>query len=202
MKEETPSFFCFFKKNMLVLKGNLKNNFSNMANLNEMKAPDPNMNLKVSGIILAVVILVSVLLGFYNKYLVWNIDSLNTQITEQSTKMAQLQSDKKIELYTLITGSKSFLEKYKKLSDIPTYISTIKLLSRDYSVQLTGFAYDAGNVSAKFLAQSDEVSYAYVKTKNFLEYFRKKDENMFSLDFVSSFEGQSQITFGTQFKLK
>jgi hypothetical protein len=55
---------------MLVLKGNLKNNFSNMANLNEMKAPDPNMNLKVSGIILAVVILVSVLLGFYNKYLV------------------------------------------------------------------------------------------------------------------------------------
>jgi hypothetical protein len=102
--------------------------------------------------------------------------------------MAQLQADKKIELYTLISGSKSFLEKYKKLSDIPTYISTIKTLSRDYNVELTGFAYDSGNISAKFFAESDELSFAFVKTKNFLEYFRKKDENMFSLDFVSNFE--------------
>lgn len=159
-----------------------------MATNNEFKAQNPNKNLHISIAFFVGILALTVALFFYSSYLGAKEEKIQTQISEVSTQISNLKLDKKIELYTLLTSNDAFLAKYKKLSEIPTYINNVKELSRGYGVSLVGFDYNSGTIGTKFTADNDAVSYAFVKTKNFLEYFRKKDENIFSLDFVSTLE--------------
>ena len=105
-------------------------------------------------------------------------------------------------MYELVQKNQSKLDTYKKLWNIPEYINNVKDLSRQFSIDILGFSYNIGSIQSKVIAQTDGRNFWSVKTKNFLEYFRKQDNHTFRLDFVRNFQWQNEVTFQAQFHVK
>jgi hypothetical protein len=144
-------------------------------------------SMKISVVLFVLVLILTIGLYFYNSSIVSKINTLESQISSVETDIKKINEDEKVKLYTLIVSNSKYLERYKYLSKVPEFINNVKEISKNYKVAFDGFSYSDGQISSNASLQDDAVSLASVKTKNFLEYFRKKDENIFSLLFVSSF---------------
>lgn len=158
--------------------------------------------LYVSIWIFVFVLIVSIWLYFYNSYLSKKVDNVKSEISFVEENIKKINEDEKVKLYTLIKSNWIFLDRYKYISNIPEYINNLVTLSKKYNISFQWFNYSAWELSTEVVALNDAVSLAYLKTKNFLEYFRKKDKNIFSLGFVDSFIWQENIKFGVKFKIK
>ncbi|MGE4444165.1 MAG: hypothetical protein AB7E37_04200 [Candidatus Altimarinota bacterium] len=159
-----------------------------------------SMNLSI--ILFVFVLFITIGLYFYNMTIVSKINSTQTQVANLEESIKKVNEDEKVKLFTLIQSNRSYLEKYKALSNIPLFINTVKELGRTNRVIFEGFSYSDGEIISQVTAQNDAVSLASVKTAKFLEYFRKKDDHIFSLGFVNSFQGQDSLSFPVKFKVK
>lgn len=159
-------------------------------------------SMKISVVLFVLVLILTIGLYFYNSSIVSKINTLESKISSVETDIKKINEDEKVKLYTLIVSNSKYLERYKYLSKVPEFINNVKEISKNYKVAFDGFSYIDGQISSNASLQDDAVSLASVKTKNFLEYFRKKDENIFSLLFVSSFNWQDSINFWVKFKIK
>lgn len=159
-------------------------------------------SMKISVVLFVLVLILTIGLYFYNSSIVSKINTLESQISSVETDIKKINEDEKVKLYTLIVSNSKYLERYKYLSKVPEFINNVKEISKNYKVAFDGFSYSDGQISSNASLQDDAVSLASVKTKKFLEYFRKKDENIFSLLFVSSFNWQDSINFWVKFKIK
>lgn len=188
---------------MLECIGNLIINLYFMVANNEYKNDSKAYkSMKVSIVMFVLVLLFSIWLYFYNSNIVSKNTSLQTQITSLEDEVKKLNEDEKVKLYTLIVSNKVYLERYKYLSNVPEFINNLREISKNYKVNFEWFSYSDWQISSNASLQDDALSLASVKTKNFLEYFRKKDDNIFSLWFVSSFNWQDNINFWVKFKVK
>ena len=86
--------------------------------------------MKITIILFVFSIILTIGLFFYNKSLSTSIDDLNTKITKVTENIKKINEDKKVKLYTLVTTNKSYLDKYKYLSNIPLFLNTILELSK------------------------------------------------------------------------
>ncbi len=173
-----------------------------MATNNEFKDENPNKNMQISWVIFVLLFLVTVGIYGVNMSFSKKVEQLRTELNTQTTQINQLKQDKRLELFQLVEKNKTMLEKYKKMSQIPQYVNDVTQLAKNYRLDILGFSYNVGTIQSKVIAKTDETSFGSVKTKNFLEYFRKQDEHIFSLDFVKNFEWQNDVTFQTQFQVK
>ncbi|MBW7954886.1 hypothetical protein H3C61_03675 [Candidatus Gracilibacteria bacterium] len=147
-------------------------------------------------------IILTILLFFYNKSLSGDIDNINLETTKISENIKKINEDKKVKLYTLVTTNKTYLDKYKYLSNIPLFLNTLLELSSKSKIAFNGFSYNEGSISTNATSIDDGYSYASSKVKNFVKDFRKGENGIFSLDFITSFNGQQEIDFGLKFKVK
>ncbi len=174
-----------------------------MVTTNEYKNDSKSYKtMKISVVLFALVLILTIWLYFYNSSIVSKINTLESQISSVENDIKKINEDEKVKLYTLIVSNSKYLERYKYLSKVPEFINNLKEISKNYKVTFDGFSYSDWQISSDASSQDDAVSLASVKTKNFLEYFRKVDENIFSLLFVSSFNWQDNINFWVKFKIK
>lgn len=148
------------------------------------------------------VLLLSIGFYFYNSVLNSKIENIQSEISTIENNIKTINEDEKVKLYTLMVANKTFLDRYKYLSNVPEFINNLALLSKNYKVAFDGFSYSSSEIVTDVLSMDDAVSLASLKTKNFIEYFRKKDDNIFSLWFVDSFDWQDNIKFSAKFKIK
>ncbi len=161
-----------------------------------------NTSLYVSIWIFVFVLLLTVWLYIYNWFLLNQTQKIESEVSKIEENTKNISNDEKVKLYTLVMANSVFLEKYKYLSNIPEYISNLVSLSRKYNVSFDEFSYSDWVLSTNVVALSDAVSLASDKTNNFVWYFRKNDDNIFSLWFVDSFVWQTDIKFSVKFKIK
>lgn len=154
-------------------------------------------------IILFVWVLVLTLgIYFYNVSLQSKMEKKQQELQKIEANIIQLKQDKSLELYTLVESNKSYLETFAYRSDIPLFIRTFRELSKKFQVVFWGFSYSDGVITSDVRAQSDVLGSASSKASKFIEAFRKQDDQIFSLDFVPYFKGQSVIDFGIKFLIK
>lgn len=174
-----------------------------MVTTNEYKNDTKHYKGMNISIILFVFVLFSTIgLYFYNMTLVSKIETIQRQVTQVEESIKKVNEDEKVKLYILIQANKTYLEKYTYLSNIPLFINSLKELSRTQRVLFDGFSYANGEIISHVTAQNDAISLASLKATKFLEYFRKKDEHIFSLGFVNSFQGQDWVSFSVKFQVK
>ncbi len=174
-----------------------------MVTTNEYKNDSKNYKgMNISIILFVFVLLATIWLYFYNMTVVSKIESTQSEIVKVEESIKKINEDDKVKLYMLIQANKTYLEKFKYLSNIPVFVNSLKELSRTNRVLFEGFSYADWEIISYAKAQNDAVSLASVKVTKFLEYFRKKTEHIFSLWFVNSFEGQENINFSVKFQVK
>lgn len=156
----------------------------------------------ITAAIFAFVVVLNVGLYFYNSYLTGVNEDLSSNLAAVESNINTINQDPAIKLYTLINANKNYLDKYVHLSNIPEFINNLKDLSKNYSVKFQWFAYADGKVSSYATTSDDEVSLGSTKAKKFVEYFRKKDDNIFKLWFINSFEWQTEVRFNVDFQVK
>lgn len=156
----------------------------------------------ISAGVFAFVLVLNIALYFYNSYLQSANNDLSNQLTSIETNIKKMNEDPSIKLYTLVNANKIYLERYRYLSNIPEFVNNLKELSKKYSVKFEGFSYGNGAISSHAVTADDEVSLWSTKAKKFIEYFRKDNKDIFSLQFVNAFEWQSNVNFNVNFLVK
>lgn len=174
-----------------------------MVTTNEYKTDTKTYKaMNLSAWVFVFVILCTFWLYFYNQSIKNTIVSSQTELTQLENDIQKINQDEKVKLYTLIQANKQNLEKYKTLSEVPKIINTFRALTLTYQIAFEWFSYSAWEITTNARAMNDAVSLASTKTQKFFEYFRKKDEHMFSLAFVNFFEWQEQLQFSVKFNVK
>lgn len=148
------------------------------------------------------VITISIWLYFYNSVLSKEVDGIKSEISFIESNVGKIKEDEKVKLYTLIKANSIFLDRYKYISNIPKYINNLSYLSKKYNISFEWFTYSNGELSTLATSTNDSLNLSYLKVKNFVEYFRNSEENIFALNFIDSFIWQENITFNTKFKIK
>lgn len=158
--------------------------------------------MNFSLVLFVFVLIGTVWLYFYNSSIVSKIKITQSDLSGVEENIKKIHEDEKVKLYTLVMANTKYLKRYTDLSEIPQLVTGVKNISRLYRVSFEGFTYSDGQIIMQTKAIDDAVSLASTKVKNFLEYFRKTGDEQFSLWFVTSFDGQDTITFGTKLKVK
>jgi len=148
---------------------------------------------------LIVIILLTVSLFAYNTYIEWKNASLEKQITEKEKAIKEKQKNQLIQVYDLYTRNKSIIKKLEKQSDIVSVINHLDEIALKYSIELSGFDYNAWEVKTKALSSSDWwntlwSSSSYKKTYDFIKKYREDKENPYKLSFIESFAMNKKST--------
>jgi|GEM_PF-2767530 hypothetical protein len=69
------------------------------------------------------------------------IESTQSEIVKVEESIKKINEDDKVKLYMLIQANKTYLEKFKYLSNIPVFVNSLKELSRTNRVLFEGFSY-------------------------------------------------------------
>ncbi len=171
---------------------------------NELLDTKKEKSYIISIIVFSLCALISIWLFTYNTIKTKSISKINTEITTLQWNIDILKKDENISTYLLVKANIWFLDKYKKLSQIPSYIEYIENLTKTYWVNFNWFNYASGLINLTAIINGDNSSTASTKLNKFLNHYRdtKKDyKDIFSLDEISSFKWQTWISFDTKFKL-
>lgn len=158
--------------------------------------------MNVSIVLFVLVIILTIWMYFYNKSIITQLEQTNLEISKVSQNIKKVNEDEKVKLYTLIKANNAYLEKYKYLSNIPLFVNKIKEISKIYKISFESFSYNEWQISTQAKVFDDSFSLASVKTKKFLEAFRKQENWIFDLWFISSFNWQDNISFWVKFEVK
>lgn len=157
---------------------------------------------KISLWVFIVVLLLTIWIYFYNMSLENKIENLNSQIEQKDNDIKVAKEDGYYLVYRQTIDNKTILDKYAYSSKIPEFINNMKSLSSEKNIFFTWFNYSNRKISTKATVINDTLNLASVKAKNFIEYFRNENNNIFSLWFVSSFEWQDRINFNVDLNVE
>jgi hypothetical protein len=158
--------------------------------MNETNFINGKNNLPTSSIVfLLIVIFITVSLFFYNYYLdkknnkiLWNINSRELAIEE-------LNSDPKIQVYSLLESNYIAFIELEKRNKITTYINHLKELSRLYLLKFEWFNFSDWKLSTKVLSETSSINKLwYNKTVDFIREYRESEKSLFNLEFINSIQ--------------
>lgn len=136
----------------------------------------------------------------------WRLDYTNSQldqkISEREADIKVLESDPKIQVYSLIEANKYTIVSLEKMSLITKYINHIKSISKKYDVSFEWFTIKNWEINTISLVNSTDKWLAYAKTKDFIKNYRLDDKALFNLEFISSIEWGDSMKIPLIFKLK
>lgn len=143
-------------------------------------------------VFLLIVVVITILLFFYNFYLNNKNNEILSNIETRENSIKELNSDPKIQVYSLLeSNSYSFFE-LEKRNKITTYINHLKDLSSEYSLVFDWFNFSDWKLSTLVSSETtDSTKLWYSKTVDFIREYRKDENSLFDLDFINSFEWSS-----------
>ncbi len=148
------------------------------------------------------VLVVSLGLFLFNWRLDYNNWQLDQKIFEREVDIKVLESDPKIQVYSLIEANKSTIIGLEKRSMITKYVNHIKSISKKYDVAFEWFTISNWIINTVSLISSTDKWLAYAKTRDFIKNYRLDDKALFNLEFISSIEGGDSMKIPLIFKLK
>jgi hypothetical protein len=80
-------------------------------------------------------------IGFavFNFFLEKEINTLNTKVSEHKVTIKELESQKKVHVFSLLTLHKSTLAQMDERSNITKYIDHLDIMKEYYNVEIRGF---------------------------------------------------------------
>lgn len=173
-----------------------------MAINNQEELDQKPKSFKVTLWVFLVVIFLTAWIFWYDYYLQNKVSLVESQTQDIASQIETQSKDWYYLIYMQTKENKAILDEYAYNSQIPEFITNLKSLSTQYNIFFEWFAYSNWKISTKATAINDSLNQASVKTKNFIEFFRKANTHIFSLWFVSSFDGQDKINFNVDFNVK
>ncbi|NDK10168.1 hypothetical protein GW846_05325 [Candidatus Gracilibacteria bacterium] len=161
-----------------------------------------SINFYLSLGFLAVVILATLGLFFYNNSIDNNIVEMDAEIANLEKSIDDVQSDPLVMIYGIYSKHKSFLDEKSKQSQIPLFVSHLRKNFIKYSIDATGFSYSEGELTIELSNQTTDNGYAYEKVVKFLREYPQDEKSLFDIDDVESFEGYDKIGYSANFVLR
>lgn len=149
-----------------------------------------------------VVVLLTVLIYFYNIYLLKEVKAIQANINEIDTSIIELEKDKSIQIYSLIELNKNVIKSYESMNDITKFLNHLNDTKRKYNLEFTWFDLMKWEIILNAKAKSDNKWNDYQKIRDFISNYRKDKNAMFNLGFVTEIEWIDEIKFKVNFKIK
>jgi septal ring factor EnvC (AmiA/AmiB activator) len=99
----------------------------------EVKKAKNNTN-KNSIIFLVVVLLSTIAMAIYNNSLQKDIEKLKNNISLIETSIKEVESDKKLQIYSLLELNSSVIKSYKSMNNITRYINHMNVIQAKYDL--------------------------------------------------------------------
>lgn len=149
------------------------------------------------------VILITWTLFGTNKYMESMIQKEQRKVDDYKQSIKDLESQEEIQVYSLVSTNQKVLDLMDKRSQITQYIIALDKVARDYGLIVKGFNYSNGELRTKVgIKSDDEYGVSYTKLVNFIDQYRKEEEAMFDLGFVSSVLGNETLQFDMNLTVK
>lgn len=152
---------------------------------------------------LVFVVLATLGLFFYNSRLLAKNTDIQSQIDTLSTSISEVESHKDVQVYSIYSQNKQFLDTLSQNSKLSSFVAHIKKNLRKYGLEGQGFNYAGGVVTVSLSSQTNDTGYAYEKVVKFLREYNLQGEEKspFILQKISAFAGYDTINYTAQFKI-
>jgi hypothetical protein len=170
---------------------------------NEIYKSPKSKTVTISTIFLALVVLLTIVLYWYNYYISWVNNDLKNEISAKQKLVAEKKQEKKLKVYSLYMMNKSVIDKLEKYSKIRTFINHLDLISSKYWISFKGFNYSNWELKTTAYSVSDSKSIDYQKTVNFLRNYKADKKALFNivpLKWVETLDSKQKFTI--TFKIK
>lgn len=142
-------------------------------------------------------------LFWYNHFKKWKISKLKAEIINIENNIQKIKQDENIIVYKMIKDNKTYLDQYKKLSDISKYVKHIDTEAFKYWLNFSNFSYTDWVINLKVSIFWDNKNSSATKLNNFLTDYRNNSEDkLFTLDEINNFDSTEWISFNTTYNLK
>lgn len=153
-------------------------------------------------VFLAIVIASTVWLNIYNNTLVSEIEEIKKSIVSIESNIAEVEKDKNLQIYSLLELNKWIIEAYWVMNRVTKYIAHLNSIENNYKLEFSWFDLSKWEISTNAKTMSDDKWIAYVKTKDFINKYRKDPSALFDLEFINSVEWMDIMKFKVNFKIK
>lgn len=175
----------------------------NLINMNEINFITQKKRALIWPIVfLWFVIVLSVILFLFNFKLNNDIIDLEKKILERNSEIKILKDDSKVQVFSLIEANKNTIDNLEKRSYITNFIKHLNAISQKYDVVFESFSISQWIIKVQASFESSDKGIAYIKTSNFVNSYRKDENALFNLNFISSFEWMDYIKFEVEFSIK
>lgn len=152
---------------------------------------------------LFIVILATIGFTVFNFFLEKEINEIKVKVADHKTTIEELESEKKVYIYSLLKLHESTLSKMDERSNITKYIDHLDKMKEHYNVEIRWFQMGNGTIAAKVKFESNDTWIAYKKAVRFISDYRKDENALLDLEFISNLSGtENDMKFPVVFTLK
>ncbi len=153
--------------------------------------------------LLIVVLSITIWFGVYNSILSKKVDKMEVTLQEHKDTVKKLKSEKKVYVYELLTLHQKSLDTLDKRSQVSEYINHFSEISETFSIDFRGFNLSDGNITTKAQFNTNDTGVSYNKAVRFIGDYRKSDDSLFDLEFISNVESTDlDVKIPLQFSIK
>lgn len=157
----------------------------------------------VNLIFLLIVIVITIWFAVFNFFLEKDIINIQTKVDEHKVLIKELESQKKVHVFSLMTLHKSTLAQMDERSNITKYIEHLDIMKDHYNVEIRWFKMWNGTIASKVKFESNDTGIAYKKAARFISDYRKDENSLLDLEFISTLVwNENEIKFPVLFTLK
>jgi hypothetical protein len=141
-------------------------------------------------------------MAIYNNSIQKDIEKLKNNISWFETSIKEVESDKKLQIYSLLELNSSVIKSYKSMNNITRYINHMNVIQAKYDLLFKWFTLNNWELLTNIEIVSDDKAIAYQKTRDFLKNYRTDSKALFDLQFVNTIEWMDNMKFKWYFKIK
>lgn len=153
-------------------------------------------------ILLFIVILATIWLYWYNKYIEWENKNISDRISKKEAEIKNIKKDKNIQVYSLIINNKKVLNKLEAYSQITDFINGLTDIENNYNLILNWFNYSNWIITTTAMTNPERVSTPYKTVSLFIRDYRKDKNSKFKLPFISKVAWTSNMLFNLKLEVK
>lgn len=159
---------------------------------------------KLPLVFLVLTLLTSLGLFFYNSNVSKSISVSKFEKEKIEKSISDLKNkNNEIQIYNLLMENKSVILELDKRNKVIEYINHLKSISILYSIDFWGFSMRDWVISTSAISKSiDNQSIAYMKVVDFMKKYKIKEDALFDLWFIGSFQWMDTMKFNIEFTLK
>jgi len=149
-----------------------------------------------------VTVLVTLWLLSYNYFIDNNITSLQKEINITEQSIAEINTNKDISIYKLISSNRKALNDLEAKSNITSFIEHLNNVKQWYNIDLRWFNYQNWELKTSVIIENSTDALSYNTAKDFIKKYRINENSKFNLWFINSITWNDKITFNISLNLK